>query len=296
VLSAIGYAGLRATGLPALTRRFGRGGVILCYHNVVRARYTQDAGDPGLHLPLDRFTEQIRWLARHYTIIPLEEMVVRIRTGRPLHGQVALTFDDGYRGVFDSALPVLRDLRLPATVFVVATAPGASTPFWWDHPAIVRREPLSDPSHWLHDLRGDPAAILGTLDSAAPERVPRSHLPDGWASIVAATTQGISIGAHTLLHRNLTRLTDEELEADLVECRTLIQWQTGIRPTILAYPYGLWDRRVRDAVRRLGFSAAVTLDRGTNTSRTDPWALRRTNVPASIGNAAFECWVAGLHR
>jgi peptidoglycan/xylan/chitin deacetylase (PgdA/CDA1 family) len=270
--------------------------VILCYHNVVRARYTADVGDPGLHLPLDRFTEQTRWLARHYTIIPLEEMVSRIRAGRPLHGQVALTFDDGYRGVFESALPVLRDLRLPATVFVVATAPGANTPFWWDHPAIVRREPLNDPAHWLDELRGDPAAILGTLDSTAPERVPRSHLPDGWASIVAATAQGISVGAHSLLHRNLTRLTDEELETDLVECRALIQRQTGIRPTILAYPYGRWDRRVRDAVRATGYSAAVTLDRGTNSSTTDPWALRRTNVPASIGNAAFECWVAGLPR
>src|SRR6476620_5774425 len=50
-------------------------------------------------------------------------MVARIRAGRPLQGLVALTFDDGYRGVFESALPVLRDLGLPATVFVIARTP-----------------------------------------------------------------------------------------------------------------------------------------------------------------------------
>jgi len=296
VLSTLGYAGLRASGIPALTRRFSRGGAILCYHNVVRRRHTPAVGDPGLHLPLDRFAEQLRWLTRHYTIIPLEEMVARIKHDRPLHGTVAITFDDAYRGVFESALPVLRDLRIPATMFVVAATPGTDTPYWWDHPAIVRQDPLHDRAHWLHDLRGDGSAITGTLDPATLERVPRSHLPDSWAAILAATAQGISIGAHSLSHRTLTRLTDRELEEDLVECRTLIERHTGIRPTILAYPYGVWDRRVRDIVRALGFDAAVTLDRGANTPRTDPWALRRTNVPATIGRAAFECWVAGLHR
>jgi peptidoglycan/xylan/chitin deacetylase (PgdA/CDA1 family) len=281
MLSSLGYSGLRAAGIPTLTRRFHPGGAILCYHNVRRERHTPRGGDPGLHLGIERFAEQVRWLTRHYSIVPLSEMVARIRSGRSVRGLVVLTFDDGYAEVLEVALPLLRDLRLPATVFVVADAPGP------------RAQPQSR-QRWLHQLRGDRDAILATLDTPVPSSVPTPSLPAGWPALLAATVDGIEVGAHSLRHRTLTALSDAELDADLTECRELIARHIGIPPAHFAYPYGLWDRRVRDAVRRAGYSAAVTLDRGLNTPRTDPWGLRRINVAAGIGRAAFECWVAGL--
>jgi peptidoglycan/xylan/chitin deacetylase (PgdA/CDA1 family) len=296
MLSSLGYSGLRAAGIPTLSRRFHPGGAILCYHNVRRERHTPRGGDPGLHLGIERFAEQLRWLTRHYSIVPLTEMVARIRSGRSVRGLVVLTFDDGYAEVLEVALPLLRDLRLPATVFVVADAPGPRAPFWWDHPSVVQastEQPRSR-QRWLHDLRGDQGAILATLDTAIPSSVPTPALPAGWPALLAATVDGIEVGAHSLRHRTLTALSEAELDADLTECRELIARHIGVRPVHFAYPYGIWDRRVRDAVRRAGYSAAVTLDRGLNTPRTDPWGLRRINVAAGIGRAAFECWVAGL--
>lgn len=294
VLSSMGYRGLRALGVVSLGRRLQRGGTILCYHNVLRRSDTPALGDPGLHLAVERFDAQMRWLARHYRVVPLREMVARLRAGRSLRGIAALTFDDGYAGVLTHAVPILRELRLPATVFVVAAAPTVRNSFWWDHPAALRATGEAERDRRLRELRGDQDAILRTL-AAAPEREQVPELrPAGWGALLAATVDGIEIGAHSLHHRSLTALTPEELDADLTECRQVIARHTGVLSESFAYPYGLWDRGVRDAVRRAGFTCAVTLDRGSTTARTDPWALPRVNIAAGLEPAAFESWVAGV--
>src|SRR2546426_176600 len=119
------YAGLGALGLPALMRRFRAAGVVLCYHNVCSTGAAARAGEPAVHLPVDRFAAQARWLARHYDVVPLRELVGRLEAGRSLRGLAAVTFDDAYAGVFTHAWPLLLELGLPATVFVVGDASDA---------------------------------------------------------------------------------------------------------------------------------------------------------------------------
>ncbi len=75
----------------------------------------------------------------------------------------------------------------------------------------------------------------------------------------------------------------------------MIGARLGITPTLFAYPYGVWDVRVRDAVHAAGYRGAVTLDYGLVTAGADPWALRRVNIPSGITLPAFEAWIAGLH-
>ena len=222
---------------------------------------------PGAHIVLERFFEQMRWVRRRYTVVALTEMVERLRDGRSLRGLLALTFDDGYRGTITEALPVLQTLGLPATLFIVGDAPGRSTPFWWDDRARANR-------------------------AGAP--FPDIRLPAGWEELRGAVRAGFEIGAHSMHHHDLTLLDSDELAQDLRECADRFALHLGVRPTIFAYPYGRWNLRVRDAVRAAGFTAAVTLDGGANDHRTDPWALRRQNIPAGIGSAAFECWTAGV--
>jgi peptidoglycan/xylan/chitin deacetylase (PgdA/CDA1 family) len=74
----------------------------------------------------------------------------------------------------------------------------------------------------------------------------------------------------------------------------MIQRATGMQPGFFAYPYGLWDARVRTRIRLAGYRAGLTLDSGLNRPFADPCSLRRLNVPASISDAAFEAWTAGL--
>lgn len=289
------YTGLRALGVPTLARRLRDAAVVLCYHNVLPPRNAGTGGDSAVHLSFDRFAEQVYWLARRYAIVPLSEIIGRARAGRSLRRVAALTFDDGYAGVFTHAWPLLRDLGLPATVFVVSERPDRRDAFWWDHPDIPRHATGGARDHWLRDLRGDSNNILSALSLLSAQRLPASYEPAGWDAIVGAAREGLDIGVHSATHRTLTRLDDAELEEEIIASRAVVHDRAGSEPTLFAYPYGLWDRRVRNAVRAAGYYGAVTLDYGLIGAGADPWSLRRINIPAAITRAAFQVWVAGLY-
>jgi peptidoglycan/xylan/chitin deacetylase (PgdA/CDA1 family) len=227
-------------------------------------------------------------------VVPLRELLDRLAANRPLRGLAAITFDDGYGGVFEHAWPLLLELGLPATVFVVAGAPETGDAFWWDHPAAGQRATPERREQWLRDLRGDGAGIIAALSPVAAPALPRVLRPADWDMIARATDAGLSLGVHSATHRTLTELDKVELEREVVTSWETIRRRAGGRPEIFAYPYGLWDARARDAVRAAGYRGAVTLDYGLVHSDTDPWALPRVNIPASISHSAFQAWVAGL--
>lgn len=287
------YGGLRAFGAVSVRRRIQNAGLILCYHNVV-SRADDRAGDPDLHLPLERFEAQVRWLKDHYEIVSLGELLDRRAARRSLRSTAVITFDDGYAGVFEHALPFLDRMGCPATVFVVAEAPGRLTGFWWDQSAVIRSMTAALRDRWLTDLRGDEAAILSDVRAPGACRLPVAHRAAKWAAIRAALGPKVGIGVHSVTHRALPALTDPELEHEVQTGRAIMHRQTGAWPEFFAYPYGLSDARVRAAVRAAGYRAALSLASGLNRLGGDPWSLRRVNVPAGISDTAFQAWAAGF--
>jgi len=295
MLGDLYYGALRGLGIATLARRLSQGALVLCYHNVVPATDgTPSLGDPGLHLSLDRFTAQVHWLKDHYRVIPLRELVTRLASGQSLRGTAALTFDDAYTGALTLAWPLLRELGLPATMFIVAEAPGRGTPFWWDHPAIVKAEAPGARTRRLLRLGGDQELIMNSEGAAKTTNLPATHLPAGWEALRSQASAGLDLGAHTLTHRTLTQLNAGDLQHELEESRETTAERIGIRPDSFSYPYGIWDAAVLRATRRAGYRAAVTLEFGLNKPGTDPLALNRVNVPASISAAAFASWAAGI--
>src|SRR2546425_9283540 len=99
---------------------------ILMYHQV--------GGRPSCHdrVSPERFERQIRAiLDAGYRVIPLSELIRILQEGpaADLRRSAVLTFDDGYRGQFVFAYPILRWNRLPATFFVTAGSIGTNTFF-----------------------------------------------------------------------------------------------------------------------------------------------------------------------
>lgn len=289
------YSGLRLLGLTSLRRRQQGGGLILCYHNVVPGDDGSRGGDPSLHMSCGRFERHMRWLALHYNVVPLHEFVERVETGASLQSVAAITFDDAYAGVFEHAAPLLEALELPATVFVVADAPGRSDLFWWDRSDVLTSAGRSHVrQEWLIRLQGDQAAIVSSLGASAVAPLPSTHYAADWATIRAHAGGQLDIGVHSATHRSLTTLPDADLEREIVTSRAVLYHATGMWPQCFSYPYGLWDGRVRDAVRAAGYRAACTTDAEFCTKPADVWALPRLNVPARISDGAFEAWTAGF--
>lgn len=288
------YGSLRALGVTAVRRRLRDAGLILCYHNIV-ARDEDSAGAASLHLRRERFEKQVRWLAAQYDVLSLREFIKRLAAGVTLRSTAAITFDDGYAGVFEHAVPLLDTLGIPATVFIVAEAPGRSRGFWWDRPDIVASATPERRERWLTELGGDEAAILSETRASRVFNPPATDRPADWATIRAHLGSGIDIGVHAATHRSLPTLSDAELEHEIVASRAMIHRATGIWPEFFAYPYGHHDSRIRALVRNAGYRAALSLDPGLNGAMADLWRLRRVNVPDGISDAAFEAWTAGFH-
>lgn len=290
MLASAFYSVIRHTGVASVARYTGNAGAILCYHNIVP--YESAVGAPGLHLDVERFHDQVEWVARHFTVVPLSEYVRRLGRAQSLNRVLAITCDDGYHGVFSHAWPILRAFGLPVTVFVPTGLP-AGDGFWWDGQAVVRITTADERDRWLSEFDGDGERIA-RLVPGQRTGLPADYRLATWSVMASAAREGCEFGVHTHTHRNLTRLNNADLHHELVGSRALLEERTGQRITCLAYPYGLFDARVREAARSAGFETAVTMDFGLNATGADPLALRRINIPATIRPDAFQAWVSGL--
>ena len=161
---------------------------------------------------------------------------------------------------------------------------------------IVRGFNAKTRNDYIRNVPKFSAFIGRSPDTATAEEVRRFQLHQAKTGVSASSINSAVSALRFLFHGDARPAgsTDDELEHEIVSSRAAIHEATGIWPELFAYPYGLWDQRVREHVRAAGYRAALTLDAGLNRTRSDPWSLRRVNVPARISDAAFEAWTAGL--
>jgi peptidoglycan/xylan/chitin deacetylase (PgdA/CDA1 family) len=90
---------------------------ILLYHGVTD--WVKDERDGtflnynGKHIDVDEFEKQMKWLSQNKRIVKLRDWIQY----RP-KDNVAITFDDSYRNVYENAIPILRKYNIPATFFI----------------------------------------------------------------------------------------------------------------------------------------------------------------------------------
>lgn len=70
------------------------------------------------------FRKQMQRLKRDREVITLQDLLIRMEKGTLKGTEVVVTFDDGYADNYTRAFPVLRELEIPATVFVTTGLVG----------------------------------------------------------------------------------------------------------------------------------------------------------------------------
>jgi peptidoglycan/xylan/chitin deacetylase (PgdA/CDA1 family) len=273
---------------------------ILKYHRV------NDARDPFFpSVPTAVFERQMAYIARTFRVLTVEELAERSRRGSVPRNALAITFDDGYRDCLTHAAPILVRHGLPATLFLTTGFIGTAEAPWFDQVAMAFKatRATSVVAPWggpldlgsrvdrlaamertlgyfkrLSDnvLRRHFDQLLGAL--AVTDRTWFKDLMLGWDDVQTLVRSGIAIGAHTVTHPVLSRVSPERASAEIVGSRTMIKSACGFVPKAFAYPNGR-PEDYTDAVMRLvveaGFTCAVTTRFGLNTSETPPYELRR---------------------
>ena len=100
-----------------------------------------------------------------------------------------------------------------------------------------------------------------------------------WDDLRELKDSGIfEIESHTVSHSDLTEIPDEQLNREIVESQRIIKANLGITSTFLAYPYGLFNEKVINALRQYGYRGGFTVIRGEEAFFTSPYALHRAMI------------------
>ena len=273
---------------------------ILIYHRVLADRNALNNWDPTA----SEFDGQMRALARYFTPLPLAEAVERLDLDELPPRAVCVTFDDGYRDNVDVALPILRRYGIHATFFV-ATAYLNGGRMWNDTvvesirgcitPELDLRSmgmdvfPLSDMGQRREAItrilaalkhRPGPAREAGAAQIAAMIGVSRSSdLMMRDDDLRTLRDEGMDIGAHTVTHPILTRVSPADARREINESRIRLGAILGRTISLFAYPNGKPGQdyaaeHVR-MVREAGFSAAVSTAAGVAAEGSDLFQLPR---------------------
>jgi len=240
--------------MPLVHRWFGMRSeqriVILLYHRV------SDQFRDNVTIGIERFDQQMRFLANHWNVVSLKEIVagnVPRNSARPI---VAVSFDDGYLDNFENAAPILLKHQIPCTFFISTEKIAENKPF-------------------AHDLK----ALGFGLNNM------------NWRHVAQMHKWGFHFGSHTRNHVNLADVGYDEARDELSGSLSDIRTKLNQEQVFIAYPYGrkhhVTDQRI-EMMKEIGYSACFSAYGGYNKMEMDLFNIKRVGINWAFDMTAFE--------
>ncbi len=288
-----GLESLYFSGAHVALKPFVAGvGVILTLHHVRPPRPGRFQPNRLLEVTPRFLTRVVTYLRRSgLDLISLGDMHRRMSEGDFSRRFVCLTFDDGYRDTLQFAYPILREAGVPFAVYVPTSFPDRLGELWWlvleaviarnehiglqidgrnrtfDCSSVAAKRALYDELYWWLRARPTEAEMRDVIRNlAACYHVDIAafceELCMTWPELAQlAADPLVTIGAHTVSHPMLAKLSDDVARSEMALSRSVIEAALSARPEHLSYPIG--DRtsagpREFGIAAELGFKTAVT--------------------------------------
>jgi peptidoglycan/xylan/chitin deacetylase (PgdA/CDA1 family) len=296
---------------------YGGRGSILALH---RVRPAGEAARMSFNRRLEITPEELESCIiglrrRRFEFVSMDEVPARLtrKSGRRF---VAVTLDDGYRDNLRHAYPLFRKHGIPFTVYVANCFPNGTAVMWWyllelllqstdrvrasldagdlDLPASTdteKEEAFSTLGPMLAfastvELKQRLDALVVDWRERSRELV-RDHALS-WSEVAQlGSDEHVTIGAHTLNHLPLSRLSDSEVRSEVTGSREELEERSGKPVRHFAYPYGgraACGPREFALVNASGFTTGVTTRQG-NLFREHiafPSALPRLGITSDV--------------
>jgi peptidoglycan/xylan/chitin deacetylase (PgdA/CDA1 family) len=286
------FEALALSQVTHLARMVSRArGVIFTLHRVLPEpprRFSPNAILQVTPSFLDYAITRVRQLG--YDIVGMDEAVRRLGSDEPVKRFAVFSFDDAYRDNLVHALPVLQRQKCPFTLYVPTALVDGVGEVWWqaledliaanNSLAVIHR---SEADYFVTASLAEKQTAYDALYErmrAMPEdeRVElirdlalrhgmdlgahcRSLIMD-WAELANFAREPLcTIGAHTVHHYELSKLSVAEARSEMSQSARIIKAQFGAEPRHFSYPIGspiaAGDREYSLA-REVGFETAVT--------------------------------------
>jgi len=242
-----------------LLRNRSRRATFLCYHSIA------PQGPRYLTITAELFERQLATLRQRGFCAGNLAALAELAGGGRLPKTVFLTFDDGFRDNYETALPLLRENGFPAFVFVLPPLVDSGAPLDWPEVA--------------DDCRLYPETMRSVT----------------WEMLEEMKEGGFEVGSHTLSHAHLPRLGSEALREELWESRARVRERLG-SCDVLAYPFGEWNDEVEVAAAECGYGFAFSLPTKTGQRSATPLSIPRVNVDYRDDDARFAAKLSALGR
>jgi peptidoglycan/xylan/chitin deacetylase (PgdA/CDA1 family) len=197
------------------------------------------------------FRGQVEYLKEHgYQIVPLRTVVSYLlgKGPAPPLRSVVITVDDGHASVFTEMLPIVREYKMPVTLFIYPSAiSNASYAMKWDQLAMLQRTGLFDiqsHTYWHPNFKTERKRLS----------------PDAFQSFVTM---------------------------QFAKPRTVLKDKLAVDADLLAWPFGIYDDDLIAAAGKSGYVAGFTLDRRLVTPKERLMALPRYLVLDRDSGARF---------
>ena len=294
---------------------------ILMYHGITREPLQVP---DWCFIREEQFAEEMEYLARRVRVLPLHAALGEMREGRLDDPTAVITFDDGFQSVHDIALPILKDHRLPATVYLATSFVDTNRTIWFcelvQTLAATRMSQLSwrGVHYNVHDVDtkaaasihlqgrlkelhpdelataiGEIAELLGVEEEVATTAQHRFRILDSRSINRMVESRLVEFGAHTQEHTILTRVDGERSSVEILGSINRTAELSGAPCRSFAYPNGRrqdYDEVALSVLRDAGASSAVTAIAGPNTAETPHLELHRYGIgPADeLGRFQFD--------
>jgi peptidoglycan/xylan/chitin deacetylase (PgdA/CDA1 family) len=200
------------------------------------------------------FREHLAYLADHdYTPITVSELVrIRQRGGQSElpRKPIVLTFDDGYADFHTHAFPALQQYGFTGTVYVPTAFVGKT-------------------SKWLAFERETGRKMLT------------------WSQLDELAQAQIECGSHSRTHAQLDTLPQSVARDEIVQSKVELEDRLGRPVESFCYPFGYYDRAVRQLVQEAGYSSACACKFVMSSTDDDPFALARLAMDDRVDASAL---------
>jgi peptidoglycan/xylan/chitin deacetylase (PgdA/CDA1 family) len=303
------------------------------YHRVIPAQKASFPIQAGMYVEPETFETHIRFLKKHFKIIPISELQFII--GRKISNSkpgCVLTFDDGWCDFFEYAFQILKNYQIPATVFLPTDFIGTKKWFWTDRLITFlyqkkdrKNSAMGKPSssnpvlNQLENLKGSreyrlekAIQILKAYRNEEIEEIlseleirwnlnpdPQGRTFMHWEEVREIALSGlISFGSHTASHRILTTLTDKEIQYELIRSKEKLIAEKVVDPLFISfsYPNGNFNEKIARMVNEVGYYLAVSAEGGWNHPGLNPFTLQRIAIHQDMTSteAMFGCRIANI--
>jgi len=300
-------------------------GMIFYYHRV----HPCPGWDPvGVTISPSLFHRQLALIKKKFPVTSLREFFEQIKKHSPASEAgpaVVVTFDDGYRDVWELAWPILKDFRIIPALFVCTDPLIRRIPLLWD---LLDRAVQADGrdqivtgsdgekyrlrtrkekryfvremnQRWLSLGGEDQLKAFSRLFTpiAGPTIRQTADLYLNQEEIRGCLKAGFEIGAHTASHPYLSLLPEREWDHEIREPKAELEALLDVEVPFFSYPAGKVSREVRDYVARSGYQGALTTGKqAVHPGPQDLFCLPRISPEGVATMGKFYALVSGIKR